>query len=84
MPSAQNLPSPRDQELTIWVIYFDLPNYPGKWVLVPAPCTDQPQVMVKRFWLADSLDAIRTALPVGLHQMPRFPDDDPTIVECWL
>jgi len=31
-----------------------------------------------------TLDAVRSALPPGLACIPRYPADDPNIVEVWL
>lgn len=37
-----------------------------------------------RLLTAPSLEAIRRALPPGLYNLGRVPDDDPAIVESWV
>jgi hypothetical protein len=71
--------------LTIWVIYQNPRDFPGKWVLrgqTAGPggvITPLPQCVV-----VDSLDEARTHVPYGLVCMTRHPDDDPVIYEVWL
>lgn len=76
-----------DRNLKIWTITKFPKDFPGKFVvrmsvigLVPGVpiAADPPWAVV------DSLAAARQSLPEGLHCMPRQPEDDPVIVECWL
>ena len=65
------------------------------WVVTENP-SDLPSKFVARPWSvetgqyfhahleADSLDAIRWELPVGLVRMGRATGEDPVIVETWL
>ncbi|WFU51157.1 hypothetical protein [Sinorhizobium terangae] len=35
--------------------------------------------------VADRLEPIRAEMQKqGLYRLPRFPNDDPAVVECWL
>ena len=73
-----------DDKLTIWVIYKNPRDHPGKWVLRgqdvgSGTVTARPDCMV-----ADTYEEVHAALPPGLHRLHRFPDDDPVIYETWL
>tara|TARA_R110002095_G_scaffold4257_1_gene11511 strand:- start:3724 stop:3987 length:264 start_codon:yes stop_codon:yes gene_type:complete len=35
-------------------------------------------------WTGKSLDEVRQKIPEGLFCLPRFPEDDPNIIEVWL
>lgn len=55
---------------------------------------DFPDKYIARLWNgplptsttleADTLEAIREKLPKGLSLVPRMPNDDPVIAECWV
>ena len=85
--------------LTVWVIYWNTRDYPGKFVLSaqdvfagnPEPVT-RPLCVV-----CDSLEAARAALPqhqiteiegvtygAELVRMERMPGDVPEVVETWI
>lgn len=34
--------------------------------------------------IGDTLEEVRGLLPQGLYCMPRYPEDPPDFVECWL
>lgn len=56
--------------------------------------SDYPDKYVTRAWLgnrstettfeADTLEEMRTLKPDSMAIIPRMPDDDPVIVECWI
>lgn len=52
-----------------------------KWVVVPGhphPINDPDCA------LAWSIEEARALVPDGLNRIPRYPDDDPKIVEVWM
>lgn len=74
-----------DKLLTIWVIYFNPRDHPGKFVLRGQDAVQgggvQPHLEA---FVGDSLEEVRQALPPGLVWMPRHSSDDPVIVETWI
>ena len=71
--------------MTIWVIYDNPSDYPGKFVLraqyvLPG---NQVGVATEPTAVCDSLMEARSWLPPGLYGQGRHPEDDPTIVEAW-
>ena len=71
--------------VSLWVIYENLGDYPGKWVVrrwnisagqVLAEIV--PVAVVSSYWAA------RQALPLGLVHIQRHPSDDPCLKEVWL
>lgn len=71
--------------LSMWTVYERPRDYPEHYVArrwenvggrEPVPTTD--------VFVAASLAEVRALLPPGLHCIPRFPDDQPVIVEIWL
>lgn len=68
--------------LDIWVVRFNIVEYPGKYILHRERAMGPPITEVK-FSVTDSLDAVRQMLPPGLHRLPRQPGDQPNIVETW-
>ncbi|MBC3871517.1 hypothetical protein [Undibacterium oligocarboniphilum] len=67
------------ETLAIWVIYNSPIDLPGrfvarKWLL------NQPTPELLQ---AQTLEEIRSKLPLGLVRMPRDERDDPKIVESW-
>ena len=71
------------ETLTIWTVYVDPIDYPGKWVLrgheVGAVTKPHDHCVV-----ADSLEEIRQAVPRGLVRLQHDQDDDPHIYESWV
>lgn len=71
--------------MTIWVVYFNPSDFPGLYVLrAQRPCSNGEIEKSPGALTADTLDEIRELIPPGLTRIPRFPEDDPVIVECWL
>lgn len=70
-----------------YVVYHNPKDYPGKWVVrkwlvcqgEKEPLPDHIPVVV-----ADSKTTALGKIPMGMHCIPRFPDDDPCVVEVWL
>lgn len=73
--------------LTVWVIYFNPRDYPGKYVLRGQdvlPGQSEP-VMQSGCLVRDTLDEARAPVRErGLYRMHRHPLDEPTIVETWI
>ncbi len=70
--------------LSQWVIYKQPRDYPGQYVLRRWLADADGPRPTGEVALADSLEAIRAALPGGLTCIGRYADDDPCIVEVWL
>jgi hypothetical protein len=69
--------------LTIWVIYQNPRDFPGKWVLRAQMATPDGVTALPQCVVADSLDEARSRVPYGLIRMTRHPNDDPVIYETW-
>ena len=69
----------RDRFLSIWTVYSNPKDFPGKWV-ARRFLLDWPE---DETLVADSLEELRRQLPQGLHHQPRLKNDDPVIVETW-
>jgi hypothetical protein len=61
-----------------WIIPYDPPEHPGKYVARFA--TTHPTIYVM---LADTLAELQAMLPPGLARSPRQPVDLPDVVEIW-
>jgi hypothetical protein len=72
--------------LTMWTIYKNPRDYPGRWVLRAWDMVgDHPDPIPRaRQSLFDSLAAARAEVPPGLTCLPRQDDDDPAVFETWL
>lgn len=67
-------------QIDIWVIYKHPKDFPNKYV-VRHWINENP---TKTMYTANTLEEIRKKIPQGLTLLPRFPQDDPKIVEVWL
>ena len=67
--------------LTIWTIYKDPTDYPGKWVL--RGC-DVPGTVHEDCVVGDTLEEVQKAVPFGLIRLSRTEHDDPVIYEIWI
>lgn len=72
--------------LTLWVIYDRPKDYPNSFVLRRQYVDRNNLIWADRNPVAigDALEAIRTLIPVELHNMNRMPNDDPAIAEVWI
>lgn len=74
-----------DRPLRIVVIYENPTDHPGKfvareqWAGAGAILVGGAPLIV-----ADSLTEARSVVPDGMIRLPRNPEDEPQIVECWL
>jgi hypothetical protein len=76
----------REPTLAIYTVYASPRDYPGEYVarrslIDPAGSIEPDREICAR---SHSLTMLRAALPPGLYCLPRNPNDDPAIVECWL
>lgn len=73
-----------EEVLTIWAVYRNPSDHPGKWVL--RGHNVGPGVVMARpgCYIADSYTALLRSLPSGLQRLPNSPFDDPVIYECWI
>jgi hypothetical protein len=70
--------------LEMFVIYNSPRDYPGKFVLrrwIIDEGTSKPDDSAI---IADTLEAIRAAVPFGMFRLERDPQDEPQIVESWV
>jgi hypothetical protein len=71
--------------LTIFVIYKEPSDYPGKWVIREQRIkAGSVEIMAQPYGVFDDLLEARDAIPIGLYQMPRQEGDHPDIFECWI
>lgn len=69
--------------LPMWTIYQRPSDYPDGYVarmFFTLPRAEPTAVAI----FGPTRDAVRAALPAGLHRISRSPGDDPCIVETWL
>ena len=77
--------TPPSDFLPMWVVYKNPSDFPGKFVV-------RRQLAAPGFVVADkaptaivsTLDEARAAIPPGMINLHRSPDDDPCIAEVWL
>lgn len=93
------IPPEQSPFLTIWVIYRNPRDYPGKYVTRAQHVVrgQTEPVIARECTVHDSLAAAREAVPRFQEhvqggrtyaseyvRMDRHPEDDPTIVETWI
>lgn len=71
-------------DMSQWVVYDHPRDYPNKYVLRRWDIRGGSMIPTDDLHVADSLEAIRQAVPPGLYRLGRFGEDDPCIVEVWL
>jgi hypothetical protein len=65
----------------IIAVYDNPTDYPGKYVARLWDIKNKPTNIVV---VKDSLEAVRKAIPEGMHRIGRHSTDDPVIVETWI
>lgn len=73
-----------DEPLIQYTIYARPRDYPNsfvvrRWRIYANDLRPDPSVNV-----CQTLEEARSCIPPGLVRIPRFRDDDPTIVEVWM
>ena len=70
---------------TVWTIYCRPSDYPGRWAMRGYEIV--PGVGVPRhdaYFVATTLEEIRSKVPPGTCRVGRAPEDHPVIYECWV
>lgn len=71
--------------LEMWTVYDHPKDYPDSFVARLWQIVDGEPLPTPMIMQADKLVKIQRQFEaIGLHRLPRFPGDDPTIVETWL
>lgn len=70
--------------LEMWTVYYDLKDYPGRYVARKFWVTKSGASPSKELVTGATLDDVRKQIPPGLVCMQRYAADDPCIVEVWL
>lgn len=70
-----------DDVWTVWTIYQNPSDYPGKWVL---RAHDHPGGARAECYVCDTLNEARSFVPRGLTRLSRHLSDDPVIRETWI
>lgn len=79
MARALQQDAARSQALVAWLVLWDDPAFPERFIAQLAAATLLPYVLV-----GDTLGAVREQLPPGLERSGRQPADPPEVVEIWL
>lgn len=71
--------------LTMWTITFNATDYPDRYVVhghdvFPGHTRPHGQPLA----VVDTLEAARAAVPMGLYNLGRNPEDESQIVETWV
>ncbi len=72
------------EALTVYVIFYNPSDYPGKYVLRPQHVVGGDIIRGDVLPVEDSLHACQARLPLGLYRLDRLPGELPTVAECWL
>jgi hypothetical protein len=72
--------------MRLYLIYCDLPEYPGKYVTRGCTLTlDHLERDAKPAAVADTLEEARSKIPRHLnYRVPRHQHDEPQLLETWL
>jgi len=71
--------------LSMWVIYANPRDFPGKHVVRRhVSRADGTYGATDEFEVADTLDETREFVPGWAIRLDRQPEDDPVIVETWI
>jgi len=67
-----------------FTIYFNTEYYPGKYLVRGWKSYMNHSEPDEEYKVLDSLEEARGAIPAGFVWQARHPQDDTTIVECWI
>lgn len=82
---CEHMPAPDHSYFTIWTIYHDPDDYPGRWVLRAHDIfPDTGMRSHSSCFVAATLDEVRAKVPAGCTCVGRTPEDHPVIYESWL
>jgi hypothetical protein len=69
-----------DDELSIWIVYEDPPDFPNQYVAR----RHRGYVQTGEYVTGNTLIDVRSKLPPGLMKIERSDADDPMIRESWI
>lgn len=72
------------ETLSLWTVYEKPADFPNHYVARRFEVQGIQHSATNDHIVADSLGSLRNMLPQGLRCIPRFPQDDPHIVEVWI
>lgn len=70
-------------DFAVWVVYKNPSDHPGRWVVREQRAARGVVTVSVSYWVGDSLEAARGAIPPGMFCQPRLDNDDPAVYECW-
>lgn len=70
--------------VSIWVIYQNLKDHPGKYVLRRQHATADGVLPDQQAWVGTDIDVLRAMIPPGCIRLPLMPGEDPVIYETWM
>lgn len=69
----------------IWAIYERPKDYPDGFIARKWDCTVFPPIATEEILTGETLHDVRLQLSKeSIGKLPRFPTDDPCLVEVWL
>ena len=80
LKSMENTQNPTEQ----WAVYERPLDYPDQFIARRWIIEDGEPKPTNDIFLAPTLSSLRSKLPGGLLRIPRFKNDDKTIVEVWI
>lgn len=85
MNSIDSAPQPRrTNALSMWVIYNHPSDYPNSYVVREWVIEAGHAKPCGRWFVRDTIEECRDALPPGLVNIGRQPEDEPQIMEVWV
>lgn len=82
---SQEVTKPLDEEpMTMWVVYDHPEDFPHCCVARRFEILAGKMQATAEIRMGATIEIVRTLLPRGLHQLPRWAGDKPSIVETWI
>lgn len=73
------------EEKLCYGVFYNSIEYPGQFVIRRFDySTNPPLADPKPYWIGDSYQLCREAIPAGLIPFPRQLDDDRSLIEAWI
>ena len=70
--------------LTLYTIYHNPSDYPGKYVMRPSTIGERGLLTLGDAVVSDTLEEARATVPPFLFNLGRMRGDDPVIAEVWV
>ena len=71
--------------VTVWTIYREPQDYPGKWVVRGHEVFPGHGIKAHGIcFVTGTLSEARAKVPAGTRRFPRAREDHPVIHECWM